>query len=434
MRLLCLLLFACGSAPGLDAAALDASLEDAGVDDVRDTAVDVRDTAVDADVADFAPDVACTARGCLRSATFVGDFTQDDLQPLLEVGVRIDNGYSVWTLSFETEHAESLATVTIPFRARAPLGGYHIAANNHGTTGIGGACGLTNTIYGTGLAGLFGARGMVGVALDYPGLGAVNADDGDPEHPYLVAEVEGRAVLDSLRAAQQLSRWLEVPLSGHFAVTGLSQGGHATLAAAMEHGTYAPELDIRAFAATAPASAWVEHWRPGADFDGEHLIYHALLFEAWTRHYGYEGPGLWAAGFDSARLSRACIFNIRDNEVLRRVVPEVRSELFSAEFLAAYSTGEWGEYAALETYFAANRIVPFVQRAPLRIYQGDADETVLEADTAEMVGALREGGVDVEYEVVEGGTHLNVAFGFVATNELRTEASIAWLRAMLDAP
>lgn len=418
------LILACGSAGAPEADAAPDVAFDTLVDPKRDAGIDAIDAS---DPSEFEPDATCEARGCLRSATFIGDFTQGDLQPFLEAGVRIDNGYSVWTLSYATEHAESLATVTIPFRARAPLGGYHVVSNNHGTTGIGEDCGFTNTVYGTGLAGLFGARGMVGVAPDYPGLGTTG------DHPYLVAEIEGRAVLDSLRAAQQLSRWLEVPLSGRFATTGLSQGGHATLAAAMEHEAYAPELDIRAFAAAAPASAWLEHWHPGATFDGEHLVYHALLFRAWTQHYSYEAPSPWAADFDVTALSRACIFSIRDNEVLRQVVPQVRSELFNADFLAAYSTGDWGEYAELGEYFAANRVRVFPQRAPLRIYQGDADETVLEADTAQMVAALRDGGMDVEYEVVEGGTHLNVAFGFVATNELRTEASIAWLRSLLDA-
>ncbi|MFT5354115.1 MAG: acetyl esterase/lipase [Polyangiales bacterium] len=421
------MLASCGSANAPELERADAAV-DAAPDTSLDASSELDADFVDADGSDLEPNDSCDTPGCLRSATFVGDFTQDDLEPFLEAGVRINNGYSVWTLSYATEHDESLATVTIPFRARAPFNGYHIVGNNHGTTGIGEECGLTGTIYGTGLAGLFGARGMVGVAPDYPGLGTTG------DHPYLVAESEGRAVLDSLRAAEQLSRWLDVPLSGHFATTGLSQGGHATIAAAMEHETYAPELDIRAFSAAAPASAWIEHWRPGASFDGEHLVYHALLFGAWTQHYAYDGPSLWAPDFDVAALSNACIFNIRDNEVLGRVVPVVRSELFNAEFLSAYSSGNWGEYGTFAEHFAANRIVPFRQTAPLRIYQGDDDETVLEADTAQMVEALRGGGVAVEYEVVEGGTHLNVAFGFVATDELRTEESITWLRSMLDAP
>jgi hypothetical protein len=42
--------------------------------------------------------------------------------------------------------------------------------------------------------------------------------------------------------------------------------------------------------------------------------------------------------------------------------------------------------------------------------------------------------VEVEYEVVPGGGHTDVAFGFVAYRQLRTDESIAWLREHLDAP
>jgi len=40
--------------------------------------------------------------------------------------------------------------------------------------------------------------------------------------------------------------------------------------------------------------------------------------------------------------------------------------------------------------------------------------------------------MNVDYEVVPGGTHFDVAFGFVASKELRTTESIAWIRAQLD--
>ena len=76
----------------------------------------------------------------------------------------------------------------------------------------------------------------------------------------------------------------------------------------------------------------------------------------------------------------------------------------------------------------------YTQTAPLKIYQGDADQLVLETSTRAMVDALRAGGNTVDYEVVAGGTHTNIAFGFVAYQELRTSESIQWLREKLDAP
>ncbi len=374
----------------------------------------------------IAPEVDCTTNGCLRTARLVGEYVREDIEPFLETGVTIDNGYAVWSISYFTDGRESLATVTIPYRARPPSEGYAIVANNHGTTGLDDGCAFTGTAFGIGLAGLFGARGMIGVATDYPGIGTEGV------HPYLVAEVNGHAALDALRAAGQLARWDGHALSGRMAMVGLSQGGHTTLAAAARHMAYAPELDIRAFGVTAPASGWESHWRAGMHFDGEHILYHALLVDAWSAHYEWEGPTPFTDTFDAGVLRVACTFDIRGNPVLAEVVGSSRDAVFTPAFQEAFRTGMWGtDYAAFADYFAANRVTAFTQTAPIRIYQGDADVTVPEASTREMVEALRGSGMRIEYEVVPDGTHIDVAFGFVATAERRTEESIAWVRGLL---
>ena len=68
-------------------------------------------------------------------------------------------------------------------------------------------------------------------------------------HPYLVGVSEGRAVLDSVRAARTLTH-----AGNRFAVWGHSQGGHAALWTAELARTYAPELDLVGVATAAPAS------------------------------------------------------------------------------------------------------------------------------------------------------------------------------------
>ena len=377
------------------------------------------------------PDPSCVTDGCLREATHVGDYTVGDLAPFLDPDVTLDNGYSAYVVRYFTSGRDCLATVAIPYAVDPPEGGFHVVANEHGTSGVADACAVTGTLSGGGLAGLFGGRGLIGVSADYPGLGT------DGPHPYLVADSEGRSALDALRATRALALWLDVPLSGRYAVVGLSQGGHATLAAAARHSTYAPELDVRAFAASGPASVWEEQWRLGAASDGPHLVFHALLVWAWAAHYGWDGPELWAAGLASrvdAVMESRCLVSSTGGATLGSDLGETAAGIFSPEFLDAYRTGVWGAYASFHEWFGANRVGPYAQTAPLRIYQGDADDVVPEAWTAAMVAALRAGGVDVEYEVVPGGGHTDVAFGFVAYRQLRTDESIAWLRAHLDAP
>lgn len=407
---------------------------DAAVDAAPDASSVGEDAGRDAEVDAAVPvvDPECEANGCLRSLDEVGDFSRAELEPYLQPGVAIDNGYSVYWIEYVTDGATSLANVTIPYETDAPPEGYAIAANLHGTTGLDDACSLSRTIAGTGLSGLFGARGMIGVAPDYPGLGTPGL------HPYLVSRVEGRAALDALRAARDVAAVVGVPTSGRVAVAGLSQGGHAALAAAAEHATWAPELDLAAVAASGPATVWEEHWRLGVAIDGPHVAYHAMTMYAWAAHYGHAGAPLWtpdvAATIDDVMTTR-CIFAWQPGDpTVADLLPPHAPDLFDADFLAAYEGGNWGaDYAAFGAAFAANRVAPYEQTAPVAIWQGDADDTVLEWATAEVVASLVDAGMDVDYRVVPGGHHTDVAFGFVAEAQLRTDESLDWLRARLAA-
>lgn len=375
-------------------------------------------------------DPECDEPGCLRSARFVGDYTRGALVPLLEPSVSIDNGYAVVALEYQTGDRTSLATVTIPHPCRPPPAGYAVVVNAHGTVGLDDPCRLTGTSYAAGLAGLFGARGVVGVAPDYPGLGTPGVS------PYLVREVEGTAVLDALRATRALLRHIEVPSSHRYAVVGLSQGGHATLAAAALHQSYAPELNIRAFAAAAPASAWLSQWRRGVRYEGPHIAYHAMLIYAWAEHYRHAGSALWtqptAQHIDSI-MREACSFDFGGaRSTYRDQLGDDPEAIFDPAFLSAYRAGELSELApSIEDAFASNALGPFEQTAPLAIWQGGADTTVLPEDTAELVASLRSGGVDVEHHQVAGAGHLETAFGFVTQAQAATEESIAWVKAAL---
>lgn len=413
--LVLLLVASCGGAkkPALDS----------GVDPVDARVVD------SAPGAQTAPDPRCTASGCLRSVAGVGDYTVSDLAPYLQPGVSIDNGYSIYTIEFVTGGRTSLATVGVPYAVAIPATGWHVVANNHGTVGIDDPCVVAGTIGGAGLAGTFAARGMIGVAVDYPGLGTPGV------HPYLVADVEGRASLDALRAVKVFAVYERVPLSGKNAVVGLSQGGHATLAAAALHKTYAPELDIRGFSAAAPATMWEEQWRLGVAVDGPHVALHAMMIYAWADHYGWRGMQLWtpttAAIIDDVMHSSCSYPRTKGGATVQTRLGSSADAIFSAPFLNAYETGQWGAFSPFHGYFSQNRIGPYTQTAPLKIYQGDADDTVLKPSTDALVDVLRAGGDSVDYEVVPGGTHTDVAYGFVAYQERRTSESIAWIKARL---
>jgi S-formylglutathione hydrolase FrmB len=300
--------------------------------------------------------------------------------------------------------------------------------NNHPTFGLDDPCKLAGTLPGVGLAGLFAARGAVGVAPDHPGLGTPGL------HPYLVSRVEGASALDALRATRTLGALLKVPLSGRNAVVGLSQGGHATLAAAAMHAAYAPELEIRAFGATAPASARERLWASQVRAGDDRIVYLAMTFYAWAQVYGPPAKSLWAPDFSGKvddLMASLCLLS-DSGPSLTTSISRNPAEVFSSGFLDEYTTGLWRDYTVIRDAFAANAVGPYTQTAPLRIYQGDADTTVPESDTRNLVEVLRAGGVSVDYRVVPGGTHTNVAFGFVAFDDLRLTESLAWVQAQLE--
>src|SRR6185312_3545075 len=144
--------------------------------------------------------------------------------------------------------AIAVSGVIVVPQTRAPREGRPIVAWAHGTTGIARKCApsLRPAVFQQmrGLRELL-ARGYIVTATDYPGLGTAGP------HPYLVGVSEGRAVLDSVRAARNFKN---ASASDRFAVWGHSQGGHAVLFAGELARNYAPELHLTGVAAAAPAT------------------------------------------------------------------------------------------------------------------------------------------------------------------------------------
>ncbi|WP_240670025.1 alpha/beta fold hydrolase [Actinoplanes solisilvae] len=87
-------------------------------------------------------------------------------------------------------------------------------------------------------------RGWTVAATDYAGIGT-------PEpHPYLVGNSEGRAIIDSVRAARNL----DDGLSPQYVVDGHSQGAQGALFANQLAGAYDGELRLRGTVSIAPTS------------------------------------------------------------------------------------------------------------------------------------------------------------------------------------
>ena len=98
-------------------------------------------------------------------------------------------------------------------------------------------------------------------------------------HPYLIGISEGRAVLNSVRAARDLP---DAGASNRFAVWGHSQGGHASLYAGELAASYAPDLKLVGVAAAAPATYLVELFDADkTSSEGKELT--AMTVLSWSR-------------------------------------------------------------------------------------------------------------------------------------------------------
>ncbi|HEU5151800.1 MAG TPA: lipase family protein [Iamia sp.] len=129
--------------------------------------------------------------------------------------------------------------VLVPVEAPEPPGGRAVVAWGHGTVGLtdcdapSGHPDAGASLLDVGMGPIL-AAGHVVAASDYPGLGTPGV------HPYLDGVGEGRAVLDSIRAARTLGA-----AGPAAAVVGFSQGSQASIFAGAEQPAYAPEVDLR---------------------------------------------------------------------------------------------------------------------------------------------------------------------------------------------
>jgi pimeloyl-ACP methyl ester carboxylesterase len=243
-----------------------------------------------------------------------------------------------------------------------PPGGRPIIAWAHPTSGVATWCAPSRArlkfLETPGLR-AFLDRGYAVAATDYPGLGAPGA------HPYLVGDSEGRAVLDSVRAAQALlgEKAPAVALWGH------SQGGQAVLFAAEMAPRYAPELSIAGVAAAAPATDLVALLREDASTSGGKNII-AMALWSWNRVFGAPMDRVIdpEAQADVDRLASLCLESPVDLAPRAQIGARLQKRFLSTPDLTMLEP--WRSLAA------RNSAPMTPPRLPVLLVQGTADTVV----------------------------------------------------------
>jgi acetyl esterase/lipase len=274
----------------------------------------------------------------------------------------------------------------------APAGGRNVIAWAHPTTGVVEACApslmpdTAGMIWG--LADML-ARNYVVVATDYPGLGTPGI------HPYLIGVSEGRAVLDSVRAARDLPG---AGASNRFAVWGHSQGGHASLYTGEVAASYAPDLKLVGVAAAAPATYLVELFDADkSSAEGKELT--AMALYSWSKLYNDPPTSLVepdAMGVYE-KMAHDCIESVAEFEALDNAEKPLNQE----QFLKADPT----EIEPWKGIMQRNTPGQAAAGAPVFLAQGTADTTVRPEITKQFGERLCAQGTRVEYILLNGVTH-----------------------------
>jgi len=296
--------------------------------------------------------------------------------------------------------------VVVP-QGPVPPGGRPVVAWAHGTTGVVRKCGPSlfpqALTWIPGLSDML-ARGFVVAATDYPGLGTAGV------HPYLIGESEGRAVLDSVRAARQVP---DADAGERFAVWGHSQGGHASLFTGQIARRYAPELRLTGIAAAAPATELGELFRD--DIRGiEGKVLGAFAVWSWSN--------LYKIPLDGVVLERSTLVFERVASFCNDTPRQVSRLIFAEQPLEreGFLVGDITKREPWRKLMVENTPGRAPAGGPVFIAQGTADPVVRPEVTAEFMRVLCGKGTPVRFVPVPGGDH-------DASAEYGAAPAIAWI-------
>lgn len=276
-----------------------------------------------------------------------------------------------------------------------PAGGWPIVAWAHPTSGLVSKCAPSLAAGGTGqVQGLEALvkQGYVVTATDYPGLGTPGP------HPFLIGESEGRAVLDSIRAARELIGGK----SPRAALWGHSQGGQAVLFAGQMAAQYAPDIKLVGVGAAAPATDLVALMNDDIDTAGGRNLL-AMSLYAWGKVYGapVEQVVVPAALPTIDNLANDCLESIFD----------MPGRYFDGRalmkgFLSVTGITGIEPWKGLMTENSAGLLPTAL---PVFLAQGTADTTVPEGVTANYMSRLCDAGSRVTMQLMLGVGHLETA-------------------------
>lgn len=254
------------------------------------------------------------------------------------------------------------------------------------------------------------ARGYAVAITDYEGLGTKGI------HTYMDRVSQGRAVLDMVRAAQQLG--VGINANSPVGLQGYSQGGGAAAAAVELAPTYAPELKIKgAVVGAVPA----ELGAVAKNLDGS--LFSAFGFFALrglSASYDFDfGPYLNAAGTKAMTdVEQDCVFDLFSNAF-------VKSETLTAngQPISTFLTQE-----PIRTMVEDQRIGKIKPQVPVLVNHSALDDTIPYSVGKAMAKSWCSKGGNIRFRTNLAPLHLGGMVPHVGTSLPFWEARFAGLR------
>ena len=230
------------------------------------------------------------------------------------------------------------------------------------------------------------------MATDYVGMGTDGPDS------YLVGVTGGNAVLDAARAARAVP---ETRASDRLILWGHSQGGQAVLFAAERAKDYAPEFDLLAVAAAAPAADLIGLMGAHLD-DISGVTIGSYAFTAYSEVYP-------EAKLDGILTPRALTLVPEMNDLcLLQNTGDLHR--IGEPLVGDFTTVDPTKTAPWQQLFTDNSAGATAFDAPLFLAQGGDDKLVVPADTEEFAQHEASVGIDVTFHPISFADHGTIAY------------------------
>lgn len=305
------------------------------------------------------------------------------------------NGFDMYRLTYHTlgesgDLVEATGLLSLP-RSDQAVG---VLSWHHGTTVTRNLVPSTPTPDEGILASIaFAGHGYILLAPDYLGFGGSTLD-----HPYYHRSTAASSIRDFVLAARSVVQTSDLEWPASLYLTGFSQGGYNTMVALEDiESNPLQGVELRAAASIAGPFDLDGFSLPNA-LKGESAsasLYLAYIANSYARIYGEPLDSMIRQPY-ADRLAEVFSGDMQGEEAIA-ALPANPRELFTESALAGFESENYGW---LGEYMAANKIMNFTPKTPVRLYYGSNDVDVSPQEALSQVERWQLGGLTVIAEDV----------------------------------